>query len=252
MKLKYFTLLYFTFLAVGSLVGLAAPLKAQVQVLTFIDYNLGTSSMNEALVSLSPGFQNTTVATPTAFATEIATGNYDLGILVAQSNPASSYFGAVTALQAFVAGGGRAIYADWSGDNFLAAPFGATYTVNTNQNQVLAPDLGFPGPINLSNPGWFTFSTGLNPEPGSTTLATFGNGEAAIVAGNDGRSIVLGMLNDTFGGSEAGRDLLAATIQYTFDFTPIPEPGTVAAGTLFAILLGLAVWRRRRMTGVPN
>ena len=31
-----------------------------------------------------------------------------------------------------------------------------------------------------------------------------------------------------------------------FQFTPIPEPGTVAAGALFLGLLGFAAWRRRR------
>ena len=234
------------FLTLLITLGSYGTSMGQIQILTFVDSTVGTNSLSGAFTLLSPAYQNTNASSASEFETLLNTGNFDIGILFAQNFGANDYLSAVTALHGFVGSGGSALYVDWSRNDSLAGPFGATFTGNINQNQFSAPALGFPNPVNLTNPGWGTYSTGLVPSAGSTTLATFANGEAAIVAGNDGRSLVLGMLSDTFSDPNEGAQLLASAIEYSFNFTPIPEPGTIAAGSMFALLAGFTAWRRFR------
>ena len=60
-------------------------------ILYFNDYNVGTDRMAEALTGLSVTYDINTVISSADFATEIATGNYDLGILMIQNYGAENY-----------------------------------------------------------------------------------------------------------------------------------------------------------------
>jgi hypothetical protein len=148
-------------------------------------------------------------------------------------------------LGAFVAGGGKAIYADWSGNSALAAQFGAGFTGNNNNNAVTILDPAFGPNQTLTNPGWGTFSTGLTALPGSTVAATFGNGDGAIVLGNGGRSIVYGFLNDT----PSSPVVFAGGISQLADgATSVPEPFTVIG----SIIGGTAAFRMRKKLKSDN
>lgn len=93
------------------------------------------------------------------------------------------------------------IYCDWTYNNTLAVIFEASYTGNTNQTAVTITDpvlaTGLTNPFTLVNPGWSIFSTGLTAIGSGEVLATFENGNAAIIRGNDKHTIILGYLSDT-------------------------------------------------------
>ncbi len=182
-----------------ALLFFGCRLSAQ-NVLYYNDFNLGTDQMSIALANL--GYTVTLVTTNAAFQTQIAIpGAYDMAIYLGQNAPADATSAA--ALAAFMNSGGFTIYTDYFINSPLSAPLGATFTGNVNQTIVTATDptiaAGLPSnPFTIVNPGtgWATFSMGLSPIGGSTVLATFGNGEAALVRNNNGRSLVLGFLSD--------------------------------------------------------
>jgi len=221
-------------------------------ILYYSDFSVGTDRMAQALANplIAGSHSVTTVGSSAAFQTAINTGNYDLGIFFAQNQTSSTYASAINALGNHVAGGGLAIYADWSRNDGLSAQFGATFGASTNQTQMNISDAqigsGLVNPVDLFNPGWGVFSTGLDLT--SYVAATFGNGEGAIVVGNSGRSIVNGFLNDTFVTAAEGQQLYINEIQYAFGqvATPVPEPASM---TMFGIgglgLLGYG-WRRKK------
>jgi len=186
----------------SALVGLfaaAAPLRA-ANVLYFRDAPIGPDRVAEALAALE--HEVTMAADADDFATRIASGSYDLGIVFVQSQPADRYASAILALSTFVQEGGRALYADWSRNTALAAEFGAGFTGTGDERSaaVLSLEPGntlMPDSVKLRNTGWFQATNGLTALDGSTVAATFDSGAAAIVRGSSGRSLVFGFLGDT-------------------------------------------------------
>jgi hypothetical protein len=151
------------------------------------------------------GYDVTETTAVATFDAEVAGGGYDLVIALFQLNPPAVDLGE---LSDFVADGGRAIVADYSGDTTIESLFDATYTDNDNQ---ASADLGVPAlasgitdPIVLSSPGYTTWSMGLAAEPGATSLCTFGNGDSCMVEGNGGNTILLGWLADAMGDTADG------------------------------------------------
>jgi len=198
-------------------------------ILYFNDYTVGTDRMAEALANLSGTYDITTVTTSSDFATQIATGNYDLGIFMVQNWYSSDFADGINALGTFVATGGRSIYTDWSRNNIYADLFGAQWTGGTNQDTITVsdPDLaaGITNPISLYNPGWGVFSMDVD---GASIAATFGNGQGAIAFGMSGRSITNGFLTDTFIDGAQGVQLYTNEIGYLLGgTTPVPEPSTI-------------------------
>src|SRR5688572_7432505 len=195
--------------------------------------------MTQALAGLTGTHTVTTTDDSDEFETLIDTGDYDLGIFFAQGFSASAYADAIDALGAFAAAGGRSIYADWSRNNALVAPFGVSFTGSTNEDQVTVtlPELAAglaTNPFMLQNPGWGVISTGLS---GPLVAATFGNGDGAIAYGNDDRSVVYGFLNDTFVDENVGAALF--TNQITTLLVPEPQAFALMGG------VGLLASRRR-------
>jgi hypothetical protein len=204
------------FLSILTALVLATNWAGQVRagtILYFVDLNKGTDQMAAALAALS-GTDTTTVASsPLDFAAKIATGSYDLGIFSQQfyadfSNPytnTNDFSTALSALATFVSGGGKAIVDTWNpdGPNYVSA-FGADYTGNFNEPAVNMTGFnsGVTNPVNLSNPGYATFSSGMSLDSltGTSIAGTYPlDGQAAVIVGNGGKSIVNGFLNDTAG-----------------------------------------------------
>lgn len=220
-----------------------ATTASAASILYYVDHVVGTDYMGQALTASSHSVN--TVSDSATFASEIATGNYDLGILMIQNTSASNYADAITALGAFVTSGGSSIYTDWSLDAASAALFGASWTGNTNNdsftisNPALAVGLG--GNVSLSNPGWGVFSMGVS---GSEIAGLFSNNDGAIAIANGGRSITNGFLTDTFADGGQGVQLYLNEIGYVLgDVTSVPEPSTILL--LGLGLVGVAFMRRR-------
>jgi hypothetical protein len=141
-----------------------------------------------------------TVATGWAdFDAKLISGNYGLAVGFVQ------YSGGVgpspQAMQTFMNAGGCIIYADWYYvDNSRVSVLGASFTGAFNMTTMTISDAGLAGgltnPVIMSNAGWGTYTMGLAPLGGSQVLATYENGDAAVVLGNGGKSVVLGYLSD--------------------------------------------------------
>ena len=90
----------------------------------------------------------------------------------------------------------------------MAAAFGASWTGNDNQQPITQTASsviwnGVTSPFGLSNPGWGSFSFGMQPTTGQS-VGSFPNGDSAIVVGNGGRTILDGFLEDTPASSTQG------------------------------------------------
>ena len=109
----------------------------------------------------------------------------------------------------YITAGGKMIFADWTSTSDFGTLFGATYTGSDNQTPVTItnPDLaqGIPNPLPLQNPGWGTYSMGLLATGDAESLGHFPDNDDAIIWGNDGQTILLGMLADTLSAQDGQR-----------------------------------------------
>jgi hypothetical protein len=195
------------------------------KILYWNDFFMGTDYMNEALVNIGNAHStSTTIATGLAdFESKVAAGGWDLVILMIQGGTYST-----PNFNSYVSGGGRTIFTDWNKDATRGALFGVTYSGNDNQNVVRITDSlllgGVANPMSLFNPGtgYGRFSMGMTSSAG-TVVATFPNGDAAIVVGANGKTIVNGFLTDTPTSASAGVALFENEINAIS-----PPPLTVA------------------------
>lgn len=186
----------------STLVGnVVPPLTASMsQALIFIDWSHSNDGVVDALKA--NGF-SITIATGWAdFSSKLATGNYGLAIGFAQNYPAYIYGLSVSAVQNYISSGGKMIFATWTtADLPILNLFDASFTGNNNLSTVTITDpvlaSGLTNPFTLTNPSWGIFSRGLAAINGAEVLATFENGDAAIIRGNGGRTLALGYLSDT-------------------------------------------------------
>lgn len=165
----------------------------------------------------------------TDFIDKTSLGGWDLVILHNQNWHNTD---AQAALMSWVAGGGKAITNDWTLNQDVAAIFGAIFTGTTNYSPIYGTSHaiwdGVSSPIELANPGWGVWSTGIN---GSEILATFPNGDGAIVLGNFGSTILNGFLDDTYDSTTLEDRVLLARNEIQFllagSIEPVlpPEPG---------------------------
>ncbi len=112
-----------------------------------------------------------------------------------------------TALINWIAGGGYLAFTTWDTDGAasvaMAAAMQATFdgTENYADMTIIQPELasGLSATIvQLINTDWGTYNVGLETLPGGTVLATYEEVDsAAIVGGNEGRTMMLGFLSDT-------------------------------------------------------
>ena len=134
------------------------------------------------------------------FVDKLQAGGWDLVILLCQ-NDANTVW--VNPMVAWVDAGGRAILTDWTRNETVAAAFGATYSGVTNGDSI-AQTPGHPiwegvaDPLALTDPGWNVFSMGLTAT-GGAPVGRFANGDAALIVGNGGRTVLNGFLSDAAG-----------------------------------------------------
>jgi hypothetical protein len=196
-------------------------------VLLFVDGAIGMDTFALALSNLgiSPTFTND----PSSFASLLQSGSWDVVIAALQNNYGTDSYR--SALDAYVAAGGKAIYTDWTGDAAEYATFGATTTGSSNFSAITAVNAGVynaPVPINLSNPGWGIYAVGMSPTSAGVAVASYDNGDAAVIVGNDGRTIINGTLSDSYADTNAGVSIAESEINYLLGVLPASLTGTLA------------------------
>lgn len=231
------------FLCAVSLTCLPGSPAQAGSILLFDDFQFATNPWGTALTGL--GQTVTSVADDTAFATQLTSGSWDL--VVVQFDDIS-HPSAVSALSSYVSTGGKAIFSHWLTEADSA--FGVTQA-NTNLNTLTVGPLfspGLSGPaLPLTNPTFGIYSRSFVPGPGTTVAGTFEDGNAGIVIGNTGRTIVNGFLGETLVFDDEVRlyqnevnSLVAPVLE------PVPEPATMLLWGTTMVGVGLARWRRRQ------
>jgi hypothetical protein len=173
--------------------------RGAMDAVVYIDYVVDPNGDFVVAGLLNLGY-TVNVATGWAdFNSKLVSGNYGLAVGFRQMS--SSQGGAdPQAMQTFMNAGGCIIYTDWNMENARVNVLGASFTGVANMTSMTISDPGLAGgitnPVIMSNAGWGIFTMGLTPLGGSQVLATFENGNAAVVRGNGGKSIVLGYLSD--------------------------------------------------------
>ncbi len=163
-----------TVLAILLLGGTAA----RADILYFTDTTIGTDSMALALnqwATTHPGVSVYTTSSDTTFATQLATGKYNLAVFFMQGYGPSSYPTGVSALQSYVASGGKAIVTDFAtfeGSGFVSS-FGATFSARPTRVSSRSSTLRVCLPRSILPPipaGAFSPPTSLpRPESGRLT-----------------------------------------------------------------------------------
>ena len=168
--------------------------------LVWVDGAHGNDGVVDGLTN--KGYSVTVATSASNFTTQLQTGNFDLSVLFVQNQSATSYNISTAVISNYIASGKSMIFATWTADDLAYANlFDASFSGSTNLTTVTLTDPilanGITNPIVLSNSGWFIgFSMGLIAHTGAEVLATFENGNAAIVRGNGGNTIILGYLSD--------------------------------------------------------
>lgn len=176
-----------------------SSLRSAQDALLYIDFENEDGKIPEALVNL--GYTVTVATDWDDFSDKLNNGNYGLAVGFNQNLHWESWKpGLISALTTYIAGGGSVVFNDWTSDNDFAVLFQTSFTSNTNQTEMTLDssiEENVPNPITLANTDWAVFSTGLEATGDGEVLATFANGDDAIVRGNSGRTIILGYLTDT-------------------------------------------------------
>jgi len=206
-------------------------------ILVYEDGLLGTSAVGGALSRL--GLSATTAADQEDFNAQLTSGElWDLVIFAEQH--AFVFGGSQTQLTSYVNSGGKLMATTYKSSGLSSLMQASSVDINGREIVPEEHDLfaGFSSPIELSNPGWVTFSRSWDPAAsGAFGYGTLGEGHAAIL-GHGGRTLLYGPLTDTFSDITEGERLLANGIQFLL----IPEPATIS----LLALSGLLLCRRRK------
>ncbi|TXD34267.1 collagen-like protein [Lujinxingia vulgaris] len=187
-----------------------------IEVLFHVDMSMAEDATLAGLEALeAEGAIALTVSeTQEEMTTQMATGDYDVVVYFKQdgfmSNPTRA------AVEGWVEDGGRMIFSTFKSQDddatllALKASFG-----ETNQSEAVFFDERFRGvvplPLPLESAGWTSFSSGLEPLGDGRSICAFENGESCAVVGNDGRTVVLGFLGDSYR-AEFGRGLMESLL----------------------------------------
>ncbi|MBS0321294.1 MAG: hypothetical protein JSR18_12185 [Proteobacteria bacterium] len=245
-----------------ALVACAAFACAGAQAATVLYYVDLVNPPDAVLAAAAARGDTVTTATDwTDFNTKLAGGTYALAIGLSQDSSAGPDGTTVTN---YLIGGGRMIYANYA----LSAPyttiFAATET-STNLTSATFSDatlaFNLTSPQTFSNPGWGTFTMGLTPQGGGTSLCTFAGGDSCAVSSSGGHALVLGWLSDTpaqraqiMGNAMAyvlGESpiVIPERVPVTHVATPVPALSPLTLALLGLLLAGTAWATRRQVRG---
>lgn len=186
------------------LAGLLSPEALAGDVLYCVDTVLGTDHLSNAL-GASGHTVLTTTDMPGVCESEIGSGAYDLVVVAIQGDSFT-----MPNYAARLALGEPTLVQDWNigSDAASALAYGLVATgagLGTLSAFDTSISAGLPGSISLTNPGWGSWSWSVSS--GYTTLASFEDGNAAIVRYGD--VMLNGFLTDTANvGSEADLERL--------------------------------------------
>jgi len=217
-------------LAFSTLGGAA---DAAVRVLYRVDQSMGADQMAKALSN--PAY---TVTTASGGLDGLDLSKFDLVVYANQANYAG--FNDYSLLNSYISGGGKLIYTNWLAEG---PDLGGSGWYSDNPTTVNIGSQFGGGSASLTNPGWGSYAQVL--KAGSASVAgTYGDGSAAILVGNGGRTIWNGFLNDSIGGS----GLYSRQLAYlTGPISAVPEPATWAMMITGFGLAGAAVRRRKAL-----
>lgn len=238
--------------AIALLSVAAAPANSAL-ILHFDDFTGGGNQVGAAISSLG---LSSTVTGHSSFSVDVASAAWDLVVVDISGLSISS--ANVSALSTYVAGGGAAIMSYWNlnSDSTLAAVFESSVASSFNSplslfDWGLSSEL-FSAPNSVTSPVTFgpeflgDNGDRLNAVGGGVAVAGFSSapsaGQAGVILGNSGRTIVNGFSFDELSGSN-GIAFAANQIAFALDLADgeVPVPGTLA-------LLGLGAlgFRLRR------
>ncbi len=219
--------------------------------LVYVDIANGDDRVVAELTSA--GYTVTVASDATDFNTRIASGTWSIVVLFNQAYDFSTTGLSFSSVQNYINGGGSMIFTSWdiADAESWANLFGAHYTGNVNMTPVTFIDpilsAGITNPLTISNGGsWGTWSMGLSIfGSGSEVLATFSNGDAAIIRANGGRTVILGYLSDS--PAPADRGALFGNVLEAIGADPVPVSTWVIVSVFALIALAVAFRFRRRI-----
>lgn len=177
-------------------------------ILHYEEFVLGTNMFTDALSNLGLDGETTFTSDPGEFDNLIGSQSWDC-IIAMHSNTSDGSAAFADSFEAYVVGGGRAIYTDWtlnsSGltslyDAFEVAGTGAINTASmvTDGDPIWA---GVGSPVSFANPGWGIYAYDLSPQGGGIGSGTMDAGGAAVVIGNGRATAFNGFIHDTWASS---------------------------------------------------
>ncbi|NLU37983.1 MAG: hypothetical protein GXX78_03735 [Bacteroidales bacterium] len=234
----------------AGLVGQVLPaLSAPTgNALVFVD----ESHSNDGVVSslTNNGYAVTVASDWYDFNLKIANGQFQLAVAFAQNYSAVSDGLSTTGLKNFIDNGGSVMFATWTAfDASVVTIMEAAFTGNNNLSTVTITDAalanGLTNPFSLSNPGWGIYSMGLSAIGGGEVVAVFENGDAAMVRGNNGHTMMIGYLSDAPNNSTEVRESIIANIVTAANVTvPISYWWIILA---FVVIAGSVVFTKRKV-----
>jgi len=214
--------------------------------LVYVDFAHGDDQVVTSLTSR--GWAVTVASSGSDFNTKLAAGGWDLVVLFNQNYYMSSSGLSFSAVQNYVTSGGVMIFTSWDDANAgaWANLFEASYTGHNNNLTVTITDAaianGLSNPLSLTNQWMVACSNGLSAIGSGEVLATFSNGEAAIVRGNGGKTIMLGYLSDA--PASSARGTLFSNVCFATG-TPVPVPYWLIIVLFALIAMGVVISKRK-------
>jgi hypothetical protein len=223
--------------------------STRISALVYVDYAHGDDGVVSALVELG---YNVTVASDGAdFTYKLANNTYSLVVLFNQNFYTTNFGVSVSTIRDYIQKGGRIIFATWC--IYQAEPwvnlFEAHLTGGVNQpsmtitDPILAADI--TNPVTLSNHSWGIYNVGLSAIGGGKVLATYPNGQAAMISGHGGRTLILGYLSDAPDGLPVKQSLVTNASWSVTKYASVPIPYVWVIAVFLLIAFGIVFTKRK-------